>query len=57
MPFDSARIQICKEALETTGQAVKLGNCYIQMAQNLLGVVDKAKFLFRLDVHFNIVEK
>jgi hypothetical protein len=29
VPFDSARIQICKEALATTGQAVKLSNVYI----------------------------
>lgn len=34
-PFDSARIQICQQALETTGSAVKLGNCYIKMASNL----------------------
>lgn len=51
VPFDSARIQICKQALETTGAAAKLGNTYIKMAQNLLGNI-RAKVIYRLEVNF-----
>jgi hypothetical protein len=53
VPFDSARIQICKQALETTGQG---SNTYIQMATNLLGKLP-IKMIYRIDVNFNIVEK
>lgn len=48
MPFDSARIQICREALKE-----HKGNQYIQMSWNLLSEV-KAKIVFRVDVDFQI---
>ena len=50
-PFDSARIQICKEAAKD----VSRGSGYIQMVNQMLG---QAPFqvLYRLDVNFNIEE-
>ena len=50
-PFDSARLQICREAAKD----VTKGNCYIQMVNSLLGNVP-AHVLYRLDVNFNIEE-
>ena len=50
-PFDSARIQICKEAAKD----VSRGSGYIQMVNGLLGGVP-LNVLYRLDVNFNIEE-
>ena len=50
-PFDSARLQICREAAKDVAK----GNCYIQMVNSLLGHVP-AQVLYRLDVNFNIEE-
>ena len=65
-PFDSTRIQICKQALyehnpqgSTSTTAADLnnrGNTYISMAQNLLTGL-KTKLLYRLDVNFHIKDK
>ena len=50
-PFDSARMQICKEAAKD----VNRGSGYIQMVNSLLGNVP-LNVLYRLDVNFNIEE-
>ena len=50
-PFDSARLQICREAAKD----VKQGNHYIQMVNSLLGNTP-TQVLYRLDVNFNIEE-
>lgn len=50
VPFDSARIQICKEALTDDNQRQK-GNQYIQMTMNLMQNL-KAQILYRIDVDF-----
>ena len=50
-PFDSARIQICKEAAKD----VSRGSGYIQMVNSLLSSVP-FNVLYRLDVNFNIEE-
>jgi len=65
-PFDSTRIQICKQALyehkaETTAQSAATDNNnrrnqYIAMAQNLLSNLN-TKLLYRLDVNFHIKDK
>lgn len=52
VPFDSARIQICKKASDDA----KKGNAYIKMAQNILGNM-KSRLLYRLDVNFKISDK
>ena len=50
-PFDSARIQICKEAAKDRDR----GSNYIQMVQGMLSNVP-LNVLYRLDVNFNIEE-
>ena len=66
-PFDSTRIQICKQALyehkADVGNAQAAasdnnnrGNQYIAMAQNLLTNLN-TKLLYRLDVNFHIKDK
>ena len=50
-PFDSARMQICKEAAKD----VTRGNGYIQMVNSMLSSVP-FEVLYRLDVNFNIEE-
>jgi hypothetical protein len=49
VPFDSARIQICQEALSDQIRGAQ----YIQMSHNLLRNI-KAKVIFRVDVDFFI---
>lgn len=51
MPFDSARIQLCMEAISDPK-----GQHYIQMCYNLMHEV-KAKMVYRLDVDFSIEAK
>jgi pimeloyl-ACP methyl ester carboxylesterase len=50
-PFDSARIQICKKALEDPKAKV-----YVQMAKNILSKVT-AKCIYRIDVNFKLAQK
>jgi len=45
VPFDSARIQICKSEPAS----------HVEMANNLLGKL-QLKVVYRLDVNFNIVD-
>lgn len=57
VPFDSARIQICKEALtDINGMDGNRGNVHIQMSWNLLSKL-KTKLVYRLDVDFQIPTK
>jgi hypothetical protein len=65
VPFDSARIQICKQALHERNPSsnsaqnsnpLTRGNSYIQMAVSLLGNL-KTKMLYRLDVNFQLKDK
>ena len=54
MPFDSARIQICKEALTDvngTDSSGNRGNLYIQMSWNLLSKLS-TKLIYRIDADF-----
>lgn len=64
-PFDSTRIQICKQALSehnseeqkaAASDSNNRGNQYIAMAQNLLSNLN-TKLLYRLDVNFHIKDK
>jgi hypothetical protein len=50
-PFDSARIQICKRAMEDPQ-----GKVYVQMAKNILSNVT-AKCIYRIDVNFKLPQK
>ena len=52
VPYDSARIQVCKAAINAEGE----NSGYVRMATNLLGDI-QAKLLYRLDVNFQIKEK
>ena len=52
VPFDSARIQICKQANDSN----RKGNTYINMANNLLGNL-RPKIIYRIDVNFKINDK
>ena len=54
VPFDSARIQMCKKA---TDDATKKGNFYNAMVQNILGSLHDTRTLYRLDVNFKISGK
>ena len=56
VPFDSARVQMCKRADDDT---TKKGNCYIKMVQNLVGRLNtqRTRMLYRLDVNFKISDK
>jgi len=47
VPYDSARIQLGKAAMQNEGE----NSPYVRMASNLLGDV-QAKLLYRLDVNF-----
>lgn len=51
MPFDSARIQICKEAL--VDQTQRQANLYIQMTMALMQNL-KAEIVYRIDVDFQV---
>lgn len=54
VPFDSARIQICKEALTDvngTDSGGNRGNLYIQMSWNLLSKLS-TKLIYRIDADF-----
>lgn len=51
VPFDSARIQLCKEALSDNNGSKSGGTHYIQMSWNLLNKL-KSKLLYRVDVDF-----
>ena len=66
-PFDSTRIQICKQAINehnadsagaqaAAADTNNRGNQYIAMAQNLLSNLN-TKLLYRLDVNFHIKDK
>ena len=69
-PFDSTRIQICKQALYEHNPGMEKdksaapgqtdlnnrGNQYIAMAQNLLKPLN-TRLLYRLDVNFHIKDK
>lgn len=68
-PFDSTRIQICKQALQehnadqqasqvqaAAAETNNRGNQYIAMAQNLLTNLN-TKLLYRIDVNFHIKDK
>jgi hypothetical protein len=55
VPFDSARIQICKQALDSRANE-KVGNTYITMASNVFKHVDQ-KLIYRLDINFHITDK
>lgn len=65
-PFDSARIEVCKEALTDNKLLfflhifnnifISKGKIYIQMARNILGNLS-TNVLHRIDVNFNIPEK
>ena len=50
-PFDSARMQICREAAKDRDR----GSGYIQMVNSMLSSVP-FETLYRLDVNFNIEE-
>ena len=52
VPFESARVQICKEAIKDQ----KLGSAYIEMASNILGRV-RGRVLFRIDINVEITGK
>ena len=53
VPFDSARIQICKKASDDTRGK---GNYYINMTSNILHAL-KTRLVYRLDVSFKINDK
>lgn len=52
VPFDSARIQICKKAVAD----VNKGQLYAKMAKNILSDT-QANILYRLDVNFKIIDQ
>ena len=52
VPFDSARIQICKESLTDTNK----GKAYIKMATKILSNL-KTNIVYRIDINFNIQDK
>ena len=54
MPFESARIELCKESL-TEGHKSK-GRAYIEMATSLLTGLS-TNIVYRIDVNFCIAEK
>lgn len=56
VPFDSARIQLCQEAMNDNKGMKSMGTHYIQMSWNLLNKV-KTKLLYRVDVDFQIQTK
>jgi hypothetical protein len=59
VPFDSARIQICKQAMndnKAVSDVKTSGNYYISMAENLLSKC-QTKLLYRLDVNFQIKDQ
>jgi len=51
-PFDSARIQICKRAMQDPSK----GKVYVQMAKNILSSV-AAQCIYRIDVNFKMAQK
>ena len=53
-PFDSARIQVCRKANEEGSR--KAGQ-YTTMVTNLVGGLERAQLLYRLDVNFKINDK
>ncbi|KAM3137033.1 hypothetical protein pb186bvf_010946 [Paramecium bursaria] len=50
-PYDSARVQLSREAIEDVR-----GKLYVQMVQNLLGTLQNTN-VYRIDVNFDIQEK
>ena len=54
MPFDSARIQMCRKAADDSSRK---GNYYTRMVQNIVGTLNKTRLLYRLDVNFKINDK
>lgn len=52
VPFDSARIQICKQQ----GPDSKQNQIISKMARNILDNV-KVQMVYRLEVNFNIIDK
>lgn len=56
VPFDSARIQLCQEALQDNKSSKGNGQQYIQMSWNLLNGL-KTKLLYRVDADFQIATK
>jgi hypothetical protein len=53
-PFDSARIQMCKRAVD---DSTKKGNYYSKMVGNIMGNLRNLKLLYRLDINFKINDK
>ena len=58
MSFDSARIQLSKQTLDTANRdpKQKQGQAYVQMARNILDEL-KSTIVYRLEVNFNILDK
>lgn len=56
--FDSARIQLSKQTLDTANRdpKQKQGQAYVQMARNILDEL-KSTIVYRLEVNFNILDK
>lgn len=50
MPYDSARIQVCLEAIQREN---KHRQTYIKMTENILGNI-QCRQLYRLDVNFKL---
>jgi hypothetical protein len=55
-PFDSARIQLCQDALNDNKSSKGNGQQYIQMSWNLLNKL-QTKLIYRVDVDFQIQSK
>ena len=53
VPFDSARMQLCNEALQDNKSNKGTGQQYVQMSWNLLNGL-KTKLLYRVGVDFVI---
>lgn len=53
VPFDSARIQLCPEAMKDNTGSKSSGTQYIQMSWNLMQKL-KAKLVYRVDADFEI---
>lgn len=56
VPYESARIQKCKESLSLSSENKLKGKKYQEMAENILLNLKLGK-IHRIDVNFNINEK
>lgn len=55
VPFDSARVQMCRKAVEESATSRK-GHLYSKMVSNLFGRLN-TRLIYRLDVNFKINDK